>query len=164
MLQQWKAFLFSFLAFVSIKAYLATKKQDTTNFLGTQVPNLSSLKYLTNTQFSLEDKYLMLEAFATWCPPCKQQIPHLSKLQKQFNRVQIISVSQEKEEVVSKFISSQPQMQEYTVAIDQDSTIQKFMTSQSVRGIPHCWIFNKGGHQIYSGHPSQVDSFITTLE
>ncbi len=39
------------------------------------------------------DKIILLDFFATWCPPCKAEIPHLVNLQKKYkNRLKIISV------------------------------------------------------------------------
>ncbi len=39
------------------------------------------------------NKIILLNFFATWCPPCKAEIPHLINLQKKYkNRLKIISV------------------------------------------------------------------------
>jgi thiol-disulfide isomerase/thioredoxin len=39
------------------------------------------------------DKIILLNFFATWCPPCKAEIPHLINLQKKYHdKLKIISV------------------------------------------------------------------------
>jgi len=39
------------------------------------------------------NKIILLNFFATWCPPCKAEIPHLVNLQKKYkNKLKIISV------------------------------------------------------------------------
>ncbi|NPA74108.1 MAG: TlpA family protein disulfide reductase [Epsilonproteobacteria bacterium] len=41
----------------------------------------------------LNDKLILLDFFATWCPPCKAEIPHLVNLQKKYkNDLKIVSV------------------------------------------------------------------------
>ena len=40
------------------------------------------------------NKSILLVFFATWCPPCKAEIPHLINLQKKFSKdLQIIAIS-----------------------------------------------------------------------
>jgi len=39
------------------------------------------------------NKIILLDFFATWCPPCKAEIPHLVNLQKKYkDKIKIISV------------------------------------------------------------------------
>ncbi len=43
-----------------------------------------------------EGKVVLLDFFATWCPPCKAEIPHLVDLQKRYKgKVQIIGILME---------------------------------------------------------------------
>ncbi len=40
-----------------------------------------------------KDKIVMVSFFATWCPPCKAEIPHLNNLQEKYkNKIKIIGV------------------------------------------------------------------------
>ena len=51
----------------------------------------------TDKGFKLEnekEKLLILDVFATWCPPCQAEAPHLSSLQQKFkDKITIIGVS-----------------------------------------------------------------------
>ena len=64
----------------------------------------------------------VVEFWATWCPPCRESIPHLSELQKKFKDkgVVIVGVSGEKSEAVTNFVAKMGSKMDYTVAIDND--------------------------------------------
>ncbi|KAH0572947.1 putative FixW protein [Spironucleus salmonicida] len=100
-----------------------------------------------------ESKPVMLECFATWCPPCRAQIPHLAELTKKFPNVYIVSVSQEDKAKVESMASKMKPMKEYNLAVDPSGQVQTFMESNGVQGIPHAFVFDKAGTLIYSGHP-----------
>ncbi len=51
-----------------------------------------------NNGFKIEgnDKILMVDFFATWCPPCKAEIPHLVNLQNKYkDKIKIIGILME---------------------------------------------------------------------
>lgn len=99
----------------------------------------------------------MIECFATWCPPCKAQIPHLAEMTKKFPNVYIVSVSTEAPEAVNNLKGKMVKMAEYNVATDAAGEIQKLMTDQGVGGIPHCFIYDANDKMIASCHPGEAD-------
>ena len=55
-----------------------------------------------------KDKVIIVEFWATWCPPCRQSIPHLSKLQEKYkDKVVVIGISGEDRGVVEKYFKEQ---------------------------------------------------------
>jgi thiol-disulfide isomerase/thioredoxin len=104
-----------------------------------------------------KDKVIVLEFWATWCPPCRQSIPHLSKLQEKYkDKVVVIGISGEEKTVVEKFFNAQSEMK-YRVAIDnEDKTAGIYMTGFGVNGIPHAFII-KEGKILWHGHPMEMD-------
>jgi thiol-disulfide isomerase/thioredoxin len=104
-----------------------------------------------------KDKVIVLEFWATWCPPCRQTIPHLSKIQAKYkDKVVVIGVSGEDRPVVEKFFKAQKDMK-YRVAVDdEDKTAGIYMTGFGVNGIPHAFII-KEGKIIWHGHPMEID-------
>jgi thiol-disulfide isomerase/thioredoxin len=131
--------------------------------LGDAAPEVS-VKMINETEygktFSLaefKDKVIVVEFWATWCPPCRQSIPHLSKLQAQYkDKVVIIGISNEERSVVEKFYKAQTEMK-YRVAVDDgDKTGGIYMAGFGVNGIPHAFII-KEGKIIWHGHPMTMD-------
>lgn len=109
----------------------------------------------------------VVEFWATWCPPCRTSIPHLTEIQKKFKDkgVVVIGVSTEKLDTVKKFVEKQGDNMNYTVAIDDGGKTSKgYMTAYNQNGIPHAFIVGKDGNVVWHGHPmSGLDKAIEKI-
>jgi len=97
----------------------------------------------------------VVEFWATWCPPCRTSIPHLTALQKRFKDqgVNIIGVSDEPLRTVEPFVKRMGDKMDYVVAIDDaNSTSNEYMRRYGVNGIPHAFVV-KDGTVVWHGHP-----------
>jgi thiol-disulfide isomerase/thioredoxin len=98
----------------------------------------------------------VVEFWATWCPPCRTSIPHLTEMQKKFKDrgVVFVGVSDEKLSTVQKFVEKMGDKMDYTVAVDQDrQTSDGYMKAYGINGIPHAFIVDKEGRVVWNGHP-----------
>lgn len=97
----------------------------------------------------------VVEFWATWCPPCRTSIPHLTEMQKKFKDkgVVFVGVSDEKTDVVKKFVDKMGDKMDYTVAVDAGKTSEGYMKAYGVGGIPHAFIVDKEGKVVWHGHP-----------
>lgn len=109
-------------------------------------------------------KIFVVEFWATWCPPCRTSIPHLTELQKKYkgDGVVFIGVSDEKPGVVKPFVEKQGEKMEYVVAIDKDrKTSAGYMKAFGINGIPHAFVVDKEGRIVWQGHPmAELDETI----
>jgi thiol-disulfide isomerase/thioredoxin len=101
-------------------------------------------------------KVVVVEFWATWCPPCRASIPHLTELQKKFKDKDVVFIGVSDEEVgtVKKFVEKMGEKMDYTVVVDNDrKTSKDYMTAYGQGGIPHAFIVDKQGSIVWHGHP-----------
>lgn len=97
---------------------------------------------------------VVVEFWATWCPPCRASIPHLTQLQKKFKDVVIVGVSDEDVATVKKFVEKMGDKMDYVVAVDDnDKTGEAYMKAFGINGIPHAFVVDKSGRIVWHGHP-----------
>lgn len=96
----------------------------------------------------------VIEFWATWCPPCRASIPHLTALQKKFKDVVFVGISDEEVATVKKFVEKMGDKMDYVVAVDDDNkTGDAYMKAFGVNGIPHAFVVDKTGRIVWHGHP-----------
>lgn len=97
---------------------------------------------------------VVVEFWATWCPPCLTSIPHLTEMQRKFEDVVFIGVSDEAAATVKKFVTKMGDKMDYTVAIDDAKQTSKgYMEAFEQNGIPHSFIVDLEGRVVWHGHP-----------
>ena len=94
----------------------------------------------------------VIECFATWCAPCRAMVPQLEKLTKEYPEVYLISISDERKEVVEQFITKHKLT--YNVSCSNEG--KKLMNKLGMYGIPCAFLFY---HQtlVWKGHPSSLE-------
>jgi len=102
-------------------------------------------------------KVFVLEMWATWCGPCKQTIPHLTKIHHAYKDkgVRVIGISDEEPETVKPFVDRMGDQMDYNVAVDEGDTYREYMEKFNVAGIPHAFIVGKDRKIVWQGHPME---------
>jgi thiol-disulfide isomerase/thioredoxin len=99
---------------------------------------------------------VVVEFWATWCPPCRTSIPHLTEMQKKFPDVAFVGVTDEESPIVKKFVTKMGDQMDYVVAVDADKkTSAGYMEAFGQGGIPHAFIVDKAGRIVWHGHPME---------
>jgi thiol-disulfide isomerase/thioredoxin len=116
-------------------------------FLGQLAPKLVVEKWLTAVP-DCKGKFVLVDFWATWCPPCRKAIPELNAIHKKFgDKLVVIGLSDETEAAVKKM--AEPKI-EYFVAIDTQARMKKAV---DVTGIPHVLIIDPQGIVRWEGFP-----------
>jgi cytochrome c biogenesis protein CcmG/thiol:disulfide interchange protein DsbE len=125
--------------------------QDSVPKPGDTFPALT-LNYL-GSQPELSGKPVIVEFWATWCPPCRKSIPHLNEIYAKYKAqgLQIVGITDEDEGTVKKFQEKIPM--NYNVAINTPQSIYKQF---GIEGIPTAYLVDKGGKIVWTGHPMDL--------
>lgn len=95
----------------------------------------------------------VIEFWATWCPPCRDSIPHLNRLKRGIADlgIPIIGVTEEELPIVEEFRLGVPI--EYTVALDRGNRLASHF---KVPSIPYALLVDRSGKVRWAGHPSDL--------
>ena len=90
----------------------------------------------------LKGKVVLLNFWATWCPPCRKEMPDLEKLYQRFaaQGFVILAISDEEADKVKPFIADARYT--YPVLLDANGEVGKRFR---VVGIPKNFVFNRDG-------------------
>ena len=103
---------------------------------------LTALDGKTYDLDALRGKVVLINFWATWCPPCRREMPDMEKLYRRFSSkgLVVLAVSDEKRETVEDFLKKQ----DYTfpVLLDPD---RKVNSAFGIEGIPNSFLFDREG-------------------
>ena len=103
---------------------------------------LNDLNGKTYKLSDLRGKVVLVNFWATWCTPCRREMPDLDKLQARFGQqgLVVLSISDEDQTKVAPFIASSGYRP--TVLLDPGDTVHKEF---HIEGIPKTYLIDRDG-------------------
>jgi len=97
------------------------------------------------TRSALKGKVVLVNFWATWCPPCRKEMPDLDALYAQFKSkgFVILAISDEKDATVRKFITEKGY--HYPILLDSDRSVNG---RYHVLGIPKSFLYDRNGKMV----------------
>jgi peroxiredoxin len=104
-----------------------------------------TLSDLEGRQWALKDlrgKVVLVNFWATWCPPCRKEMPDLQALYERFSLrgLVVLAISDETASKVEPFVAAGKYT--YPILLDPGRKVHKLF---SVEGIPKSFVYNAGG-------------------
>ncbi len=98
---------------------------------------------------ALKGKVVLVNFWATWCPPCRHEFPSMERLRLAFDKkpLVILAVNQgENAEVIESFTSQLELAPKFPILLDLEGEAMAYWT---VRGLPTTYILDKRGRIAY---------------
>jgi thiol-disulfide isomerase/thioredoxin len=142
--------------------------------VGDPAPPLSVTKWMHGDPVEQlkPGKVYVLEFWATWCGPCIEVMPHLSKLQADnaHRGLVVIGVTSRDQkgnnlQSVTSFVNKKGGIDlNYRVAYcDDDKTERAYMQAAGQDGIPCSFVIGRDGKVAFIGHPKELDKVLPGL-
>lgn len=127
-----------------------------------QYASLSGEDLLDKILTDKKGKTIYIDIWATWCSPCKRQIPHSLKMQEMFKKVEFVYLCCQSEEETWHNVIKQYQICGTHILLNElqfDYLKAKFL----ITGVPHYILIDKNGKIDFNGYPGcKADQVIET--
>ncbi len=123
----------------------------------------TEIKRLDGSTFKIEDlkgKVVLLNLWATWCGPCRKEMPELIAMETEFKdrdfKVIGLNSDDETPEQINPFVE---QMKlNYEIAWADSKLMSEFLKVSKFNGIPQSFLIDRGGHLrgVFVGGSSKI--------
>lgn len=131
------------------------------SWLYNDAPEIDVEYWVNDAPTDLAGKFVFIEVWATWCPPCRRSLPYLNYLHEKFgDKLVVISICETDREALEKMEKPLKLADiEFHLAVD---TGRRFADKLDVYGIPHAVILEpQFGAVIWEGMPTQPGHELT---
>lgn len=126
--------------------------------------NYENYKGGTSSLADFKGKYVYIDVWATWCGPCKQQIPYLQSLEEKYHNKNIefvsISVDQPNKKEDWKKMISDKKMSGVQLFANNDPGFQQ---AYQISGIPRFILIDPQGNIVDANAPRPSDPNLTSI-
>ncbi len=115
--------------------------------MGRRSPDFEAVD-LEGKAYSLKDfegKYLFIDLWATWCGPCRRQVPYLKKLEEKFKgkNINFLGLSVDSEQAAWEKMVKSGELSGIQLLLGEDT--KGFQKAYNIKGIPHFILLDPEG-------------------
>lgn len=92
-------------------------------------------------------KFVLLNVWATWCPPCAKEMPQLEAIQKEFDpqKLVVLPLSEDSDEDIVRAFYRKHELKRLPIAMDK---ALRATSSLRLRGLPTTLVIDREGNEI----------------
>lgn len=125
--------------------------------VGEKAPKINITDYVLNVpkDRNLNNKFIVLEFWATWCAPCLKAVPHINEMQSKFKErkdLMFLSITNEKPEKIKRTLDK-VKFETTVVCDDSKETDKNF----KIIGIPQTILIDNKGILKWVGYPMDLN-------
>jgi len=115
-----------------------------------KIINVTDLSELINAN---KDRVLLINVWATWCVPCREEFPDLVKISNTFkDKVRLVGISVDDPEILDSkvipFLKNQKtEFENYLLKVIEPEDFINLLSKEWSGAIPATFIYDKGGNQ-----------------
>ncbi|QYJ69259.1 redoxin domain-containing protein [Flavobacterium litorale] len=135
---------------------------------GSQSPTFTYENYKggTTSLSEFKGKYVYIDVWATWCGPCRKEIPNLKAIEEQYHDKNIvfvsISVDKQKDLAKWKLVVEKEGLDGVQLIADKDWK-SDFITSYHIQSIPRFILISPKGEVLNANAPRPSEAALTQL-
>jgi thiol-disulfide isomerase/thioredoxin len=162
-------FILLLLITINLRAQDAKVDQPATLHIGDPAPPLRLGEWLKGKPFQnfAKGQVYVVEFWATWCAPCRAQIPRLTSLARKYKgKLTILGVDLLGQEIISlqkvkAFVDSMGNRMNYDVAAEDSNFMSTtWIDATGRQGIPRSFVIDREGRIAWMGHPFYLDNVL----
>ena len=139
----------------------------TTKLKGTPSPKFSNYENHKGGTTSLDDlkgKYVYVDVWATWCGPCKREIPFLKEVEKEFHNknIEFVSISIDKKDAYETWKKMVSEKELGGIQLFAGDDLQ-FVNDYKIEGIPRFILIDDKGNIVNPDAPSPSNPALKDL-
>lgn len=120
----------------------------------------------TTSLDDLKGKYVYIDVWATWCGPCKAEIPFLKEVEEEYqdNNIHFVSISTDSQKDKQKWkdMIVEKELRGIQLITDNDFNTQ-FIKDYKIMGIPQFILLDPNGHIVKANAPRPSDGKLIDL-
>lgn len=124
--------------------------------VGSKAPDLTlkTIRHKQENLYAYKNEFILINFWATWCAPCRKEMPILDKLNKENDNLQVLGFSFDEDFAIFQYLQKTPISYPLFLSTPDAAKLNALFGNKT-GGIPYTVLLNKS-HQIVMTHSGEI--------